>query len=135
MDKEQLTDNQDDKKYARNAACHIAHLNEKFKKLLGISYEKFDALDCDEQQRLMEKHRRKNRFKSKNETVMIGSGEHAAFINKKRGEGYMLFDGTIVRAGDSPEKSRARLEDRYDDLMYSKPVAFVKKLTRRIKNR
>ncbi len=47
----------------------------------------------------------------------------------------MLEDGTFVRAGDTLEESRARLEDRLDNLVYSnsKPVAFVKRLQRIIK--
>lgn len=44
--------------------------------------------------------------------VMIGSGEHAIFVNKKPGEVYMLDDGTFVKV--------------------PKPVSFVKKLSRRI---
>ena len=44
--------------------------------------------------------------------VMIGSGEHAIFVNKKPGEVYMLDDGTFVKV--------------------PKPVSFVKKLTKRI---
>jgi len=74
-------------------------------------------------------------FKNKTVTVMIGSGENALFVKKKSGERYMLSNGTIVRAGVSPEQERARLEDRYDDIVYNKPVAFVKKMVRRIKNR
>ena len=57
------------------------------------------------------------------------------FVKKKYGERYMLNDGTFVIAGDTPEESRARLEDKMDDAIYSKPVAFIKKLGRRIKNR
>ena len=104
---------------------------------LGIPYDIFEQLDFDEQQKLIEHNRRKKRKKSNCDmvTVMIGSGEDAIFVKKKRGERYMLADGTFARAGDTPEESRARLEDRLDDAIYSKPVAFVKKLSRRIKNR
>lgn len=45
----------------------------------------------------------------------------------------MLEDGTFVRTGGTLEESRARLEDGLYDLVYSKPVAFVKKFQRRIK--
>ena len=104
---------------------------------LGIPYDIFEQLDFDEQQKLIEYNRRKKRKKSKSNmvAVMIGSGEDAIFVKKKRGERYMLADGTFVRAGDTPEESRARLEDRLDDAIDSKPVAFVKKLSRGIKNR
>ena len=57
---------------------------------------------------------------------------------KEQKEENKIVEGTnrtFVRAGDTPKESRARLEDRLDDTIYSKPVAFVKKLFRRIKNR
>ena len=112
------------------------HLNESIKRELGITYDEFELLDFDEQQRLIEKNRQKKK-KNKDDyvRVMIGSGEDSIFARKKRGERYMLSDGTFVIAGDTPEESRQRLEDRLDDAIYSKPVAFVKKLSRKIKNR
>ncbi len=104
---------------------------------LGIPYDIFEQLDFDEQQKLIEHNRQQKRKQSNNKKVrvMIGSGEDAIFVKKKRGERYMLADGTFFRAGDTPEESRARLEDRLDDAIYIKPVVFVKKLSRRIKNR
>lgn len=83
---------------------------------LGIPYDIFEQLDFDEQQKIIEYHRQQKR-------------------KKASGEKYMLSDGTIVRAGDTPEESRAKLEDQLDDVIYSKPVAFIKKLSRKIKNR
>ena len=102
---------------------------------IGMTYEEFVKLNFDEQQRIIEQHRQQKRKQSNNKTVgvMIGSGENAIFVKKNRGERYMPDDGTFARAGDTPEESRARLEDRLDDMVYSKPVAFVKKLQRRIK--
>lgn len=104
---------------------------------LGITYDIFEQLDFDEQQKLIEHNRQKKRKKSNSDmvTVMIGSGEDSIFVKIKRGEIYMLADGTFVRAGDTPEEFRARLEDRLDDATYSKAEAFVKKISRRIKNR
>ena len=115
-------------------------INEAIKRELGITYDEFALLDYDEQQRLIESNRKKkNRTRKKHKdnlvTVMIGSGEHAIFVKKKHGERYMLDDGTFVLAGDTSEESRARLEDKMDEAIYSKPVAFVKKIGRRIKNR
>lgn len=42
---------------------------------------------------------------------MIGSGEHSCF----------------VETGLTPDESRKRLDDKIDDLFYSKPVVLVKK--------
>ncbi len=104
---------------------------------IGITYEEFEKLSFDKQLRIIEQHRQQKikQLNNKKVRVMIGSGEHAIFIKKNRGERYMLDDGTFVRAGDTPEDRRARLEDKLDDIAYSKPVAFVKKLQRRIKRK
>ncbi len=81
------------------------NINETIKRELRISYDEFELLDFDEQQELIEKNRRKKKSNSENLKVMIGSGEHAIFVNKKLGERYMLDDGTFVIAGDTPEQS------------------------------
>ncbi len=69
--------------------------------------------------------------KNKNDEVlmMIGSGEDSAFIKVKKGKKVMLNDGTFVEAGLILEESKRRL----DDMLYSKPVALVKKINRRLK--
>lgn len=73
--------------------------------------------------------------KNKNDEVlmMIGSGEDSAFIKVKKGKKVMLDDGTFVEAGLILEESKRRLDDRIDDVLYSKPVALVKKIKRRLK--
>ena len=65
--------------------------------------------------------------------MLIGSGEHSTFIKVKKGEKVMLSDGTFVEAGLTPEESKRRLDDKIDDMLYSKPVALVKKISRRLK--
>ncbi len=65
-------------------------------------------------------------------TVMVGYGEHATFVKVKKGEDVMVRYGNIIEAGLTPEEEHRRLEDQMDDAIYSKPVAFVKKLSRRI---
>lgn len=106
---------------------------------LGISYDEFDKLDFDYQQKIIREYHQKNfksRAKGKNLHVMIGNGEHSIFIKVKKGERVMIGFGEyscFVEAGLTPEESRIRLDDKLDDVIYSKPVALVKKMVRRIK--
>ena len=101
---------------------------------LGISYEEFDKLDCDEQHKILQAHKKILKPTKKGKVIMlIGSGEHSTFIKVKKGERVMLNDGTFVEAGLTPEESKRRLDDKIDDMLYSKPVALVKKISRRLK--
>ena len=101
---------------------------------LGIPYEEFDKLDCDEQHKILQVHKKILKPTKKDEVLMmIGSGEHSNFIKVKKGERVILSDGTFVEAGLTPEESKRRLDDKIDDMIYSKPVALVKKISRRLK--
>ena len=101
---------------------------------LGIPYEEFDKLDCDEQHKILQVHKKILKPTKKDEVLMmIGSGEHSIFIKVKEGERVILSDGTFVEAGLTPEESKRRLDDKIDDMIYSKPVALVKKISRRLK--
>lgn len=106
---------------------------------LGISYEEFESLDIDEQQKLIAIHRKKQKRKNSDEvTVMIGSDENSLFTKVKKGEIIMVGSGEdsiFVRAGISLEETRSELNNKIDDVLYSRPVAFVKKLQRRIRNK
>lgn len=83
---------------------------------IGMSYDEYDKLDCDEQQEIIKQYHKKN-HKSKDksnfvmigndESVMIGSGEHSCF----------------VETGLTPEEESIRLNDELD----GKPKALVKK--------
>ena len=64
---------------------------------------------------------------------MIGYGANSTFIKAKKGEKVMTRYGNIIEAGLTLEEEQQRLEDRIDDIIYSKPIAFVKKLQRRIR--
>lgn len=100
---------------------------------LGIPYEEFDKLDCDEQHKILKAHKRILKKNKEEVLMMIGSGEDSAFIKVKKGKKIMLSDGTFVGAGLTQEESERRLDDRIDDMLYSKPVALVKKIRRRLK--
>lgn len=84
-------------------------INASIMRELGMTYEQFNNLSFDEQQRIIE-DRRQAKKKTDRVRVMIGSGEHAIFVTKKRGERYMLSDGTFAIVGDSPEQSRKRVD-------------------------
>lgn len=103
-------------------------------KELGIPYEEFDKLDCDEQHKILQAHKKILKSTKKDEVIMtIGSGEHSTFVKVKKGERVMISDGTFVEAGLTPEESKRRLDDKIDDMIYNKPVALVKKISGRLK--
>lgn len=73
-----------------------------------------------------------HKYNKNNKTlVQIGSGEHAIFIHVKKGNKVYLEGGTIIKVGITPKECERNLEDRLDDIAYTKPVALVKKLKRR----
>jgi len=102
------------------------NLDKTFLKICGLTYLEYSKLDGDEQRSIMEKYHQ-SRLNQKQydvrmllgegEKVLIGEGEHSIF----------------VEAGLTWEEEKRRLEDRIDDAIYSKPVAMIKKLVRRIK--
>lgn len=71
--------------------------------------------------------------KNKKVDVMVGYGELATFEEVNKGDLVMTRYGNIIEAGLTREEEKQRIEDDLDDIIYSKPVAFVKKIQRRIK--
>ena len=63
--------------------------------------------------------------------VMMPGGD-GSFMRVKKGTRIRTTHGYYI-AGDTIEDRKIRMEDRIDDVMYSKPKAFCKKLTRKIK--
>lgn len=115
----------------------LNHISKTIEDAFGMTYEEFSKLNFDEQQRLISEKRKKQKKNKSNEyvNVMVGYGEHSTFIKAKKGEKVMIRYGNIIEAGLTPEEEHQRLEDALDDIIYSKPAAFVKKLRRIIKNR
>lgn len=115
----------------------LEHVSRVIESTLGITYEEYSKLDFDEQQRLLAEYRKKQKKKKTCDpvNVMVGYGEHSTFVKVKKGETVMVRYGNIIEAGLTLEEERQRLEDDLDDIIHSKPVAFVKKLQRRIKKR
>ena len=75
-------------------------LNKLIKIELGITYDEFELLDFDDQQRLIKLHRQNKKIKN-----------------------------NIVTSYES----KVSFEDRLNNLIYSKPISFTKKLTKNIK--
>ena len=48
--------------------------------------------------------------------VMIGRGENAYFIKVKKGTRIMLFDGTVIRAGETFEEFRQEMDKKIDKI-------------------
>ena len=93
-------------------------VNQKVQEAFGMSYDEYSKLPFDEQQALMKAYHKKKKTKKSNMVrVMIGTGEDAMFINIKRGKKVMLFDGTIVEVGITPEESQRRLEERFNKIV------------------
>ena len=101
---------------------------------LGISYEEFEQLELDEQKELIAMLR-----KNFDEAIpTIGTGENSIFTKVKKGKRVMIGSGEhscSVRAGISSEEARKELNNKMDDAFYSKPVALIKKIQRRIRNK
>ncbi len=88
--------------------------NDFFQRKLGITTEEFLNLSADKQQQLIQKNKSTNKESSATIPVMIGSGEHACFINVEKGQHIMLEDGTMIEAGLTPQEFTARINDRID---------------------
>ncbi len=65
--------------------------------------------------------------------IMIGYGNCSTVLKVEKGTKVMTRYGNMVEAGLTREEEQKRLEDKLDDICYSKPVAFVKKLQRKLK--
>lgn len=74
--------------------------------------------------------------KSDEEIILIRSGDQSMFASVKKGETVILGDpSTFVTVGASMKEEKRKIEDDVDDVIYSKPVALIKKLERRIKKK
>ena len=82
---------------------------------IGIPYDEFEKLNIYEQQRIIKEKRNKKRKNTVR--VMIGSGEHAMFINVPRGTKIMLEDGTFVRVGLTLDEYREERDKEIDEML------------------
>lgn len=82
-------------------------INRDFYQKFGISYDDFSKLDATEQQRIIQKCRRTG--KRGNGRIMIGSGEHAVFIDKSD-------------LGITPDKYRQKQEAKINQIIGTNKV-------------
>ena len=106
-------------------------INRKVLNAYGMTLEEFEELDFDEQQIIVSHYRKKMNTK-KQYLTMIGNGENAIFLHRQEGDRVMLFDGTMVRVGNTPEDARESLNKRIDEIM-TDDESFVKKIKIKIK--
>ena len=105
-----------------------------FEKDIGMSYEEFDKLDFDVQQKILYEYRKKHNKNNSEEyvNVLIGYGDNSTTIKVKKGEQVMTRYGNITEAGLSLEEEHQRLEDALDEV-FCKQVPFIKKIGRKNK--
>lgn len=105
-----------------------------FENRIGMPYDEFSELTIEEQQRIISEYRKSSQQKKTGDRVyvLVGYGEHSLFTEAKKGDVVMIRYGNIIEAGLTLEEEQQRLEDSLDDIVYSKPVAFVRKIGRRI---
>lgn len=108
---------------------------------LGISYEEFEQLDSDEQQKLIVMHKRILKRENSDEvTVLVGPSESSLITKVKKGERIMVGSGEnscFVRAVISPQEELEELNDKIDSILYGKgkQAGLVKTLQRHTKNK
>lgn len=94
---------------------------------IGIPYDEFEKLNIYEQQRIIKEKRNKKRKNTVR--VMIGSGEHAMFINVPRGTKIMLEDGTFVRVGLTLDEYKKERNKEIDNMLKREDKA-IKKMSK-----
>lgn len=107
------------------------NINKDFIRMLGISYDEFDKLDFDEQQRLISEYHKKHPNKSKDVLVMIGGGDESIFMRVPKGKKIWTPNGYFI-AGETLEENKKRWEQKMED-SDKRMTKFHKRLDKEIK--
>lgn len=75
-----------------------------------MSYDEYEQLDFDEQQKIMAEYHKRHPNKSKTTTVMIGSGASSLFIRGKKRKKILTTNGYYI-AGETLEDNKERWEN------------------------
>lgn len=104
------------------------NINRDFIRMLGISYDEFEILDFDEQQKLISEYHKKHPNKDKKTLVMIGGGDESLFMRVHKGEKIWTPDGCFV-AGETLEENQKRWKQTLDE--FDGKQKFNKKMDRK----
>ncbi len=85
-------------------------VNETLLNTIGMSYDEYEQLDFDEQQKIMAEYHKKHPNKSKTTSVMIGGGDSSLFIRVNKGKKILTTDGYYI-AGETLEENKKRWEN------------------------
>ena len=75
-----------------------------------MSYDKYEQLDFDEQQKIMAEYHKRHPNKSKTTTAMIGGGDDSLFIKTSKGKKILTTNGYYI-AGETLEENKVRWEN------------------------
>ena len=86
------------------------NVNEILLNTIGMSYDEYEQLDFDEQQKIMAEYHKRHPSKSKTTNVMIGGGDDSLFIKTNKGKKILTADGHYI-AGETLEENKERWEN------------------------
>lgn len=79
---------------------------------IGISYDEFEQLTLEEQERIIAEYHKKHPNKSKTVRVMIGD----IFMNVPKGQKIFTAHNGYITAGQTLEESREALDKRFEKI-------------------
>ena len=85
------------------------NVNEILLNTIGMSYDEYEQLDFDEQQKIMAEYHKRHPNKSKTTTVMIGGGDDSLFFKTSKGNKILTTNGYYI-AGETLEENKERWE-------------------------
>lgn len=86
------------------------NVNEILLNTIGMSYEEYEQLDFDEQQKVMTEYHKRRQNKSKTTTFMIGGGDASLFIKTSKGKKILTTNDYYI-AGETLEDNKERWEN------------------------
>ena len=86
-----------------------SNVNEILLNTIGMSYDEYEQLDFDEQQKVMTEYHKRHPNKSKTTTFMICGGDDSLFIKTSKGKKILTTNGYYI-VGEPLEDNKERWE-------------------------